>query len=65
MLNINGGSTLTLAGTIWAPGGKININLMTAFTGFIDSCTLNVNATVNGNGPSTSVPGASTESLVG
>jgi hypothetical protein len=53
LITNNGAGTLDLNGTIYAPGGKINLNLGTNGTNntFINGCTLSINGTVNGTGP--------------
>lgn len=53
LITNNGSGTLDLDGTIYAPGGKINLNLGTNGTNnaFLNGCTLAVNGTINGTGP--------------
>lgn len=62
LITNNGSGTLDLDGTIYAPGGKINLNLGTNGTNnaFLNGCTLAVNGTVNGTGPG--VPVSNTQS---
>jgi Flp pilus assembly protein TadG len=60
----NGSGSITLSGTIWAPAGKVNLISGTTLNGFVDSCTMNVNGTIIGNGPVTQIPNTSTPALV-
>jgi Flp pilus assembly protein TadG len=64
VVNNNGGGSLTLSGTIWAPGGHVNLNLAATLNGFIDACTINVNNSVNGNGPVTQIANTTTPALI-
>jgi Putative Flp pilus-assembly TadE/G-like len=61
LITNNGPGTLDLDGTIYAPNGKINLNLGTNGTNnaFLNGCTLAVNGTVNGTGPGVPVTNGS------
>jgi Flp pilus assembly protein TadG len=64
LVTSNQSGNLTLTGTIYAPGAKVNLNSTTNLNGFIDACTMQVNGAVTGNGPITQVQNNTTPALV-